>query len=203
MRLLLLLVLPLVACTPRLGGSGDDDDSTANDDDAADGNAQVLLTTSMGEFTVELYEDTAPITAGNFLQYVDDGFFDGDDDEGATVFHRVIADFMVQGGGTTEAGAQKETRAPIVNEASDSGLSNLRGTLSMARTDNPDSASSQFFVNVVDNTFLNPGESTVPGYAVFGEVIDGMDVVDDISVVSTGAADVPVTPIVLEDVERI
>ena len=157
----------------------------------------------MGTFRVELFVDEAPVTANNFLDYVDEGFFDGDDGLGATIFHRVIAGFMIQGGGQTEDGVQKSTHPAIVNEASDSGLSNERGTLSMARTNAPDSATSQFFVNLVDNPFLDPGEATPDGYAVFGTVVDGMDVVEAIGVVSTDPSnDQPLEAVVIEDVRR-
>jgi cyclophilin family peptidyl-prolyl cis-trans isomerase len=161
-----------------------------------------VVVTSMGAFTVELFLDDSPITTANFLAYVDEGFFDGTDGEGATIFHRVIADFVIQGGGQTAEGTQKSTHAAIVNEAIDSGLSNVRGTLAMARTNAPDSATSQWFVNVVDNTFLDPGDSTPDGYAVFAEVVEGMDVVDAIAGVATNGADQPLTPVVMESVTR-
>ena len=138
----------------------------------------VILNTSLGDITVELFEDKAPITVENFLTYVDEGFFDG------TIFHRVIPNFMVQGGGLTEGLQQKSTRAPIKNEA-DNGESNLRGTLAMARTQIVDSATAQFFINLNDNFFLDHGVRDF-GYAVFGKVTDGMDVVDQIAAVATG-----------------
>jgi cyclophilin family peptidyl-prolyl cis-trans isomerase len=154
----------------------------------------VKLETSMGEITIELDETKAPITAANFKQYVKDGFFDG------TIFHRVIVNFMVQGGGFTADMQKKETRAPIQNEASN-GLPNQRGSIAMARTNDPHSATAQFFINHADNAFLNhvPGQSD--GYAVFGKVADGMDVVDKIAAVSTssqsGMQDVPVDPVTI------
>ena len=152
--------------------------------------------TSLGSFLVELHSEDAPISCKNFLDYVAAGHFDG------TVFHRVIPDFMIQGGGMTADMSQKKTRAPIKNEASN-GLKNRRGSLSMARTNDPDSATSQFFVNLKDNPFLDAGRGN-PGYAVFAHVMEGMDVVDKIAAVKTGArgghADVPLEPVVLESV---
>lgn len=156
---------------------------------------KVLLKTSSGDITVELYPDKAPKSVENFLTYVKSGFYDG------TIFHRVIATFMIQGGGFTKDLHQKSTRASIVNE-SKNGLSNLRGTLAMARTGDPNSATAQFFINTVDNPRLDGSEAT-PGYAVFGKVIAGLDVVDKIKAVETGAqgpfrSDVPTTPVVIE-----
>jgi cyclophilin family peptidyl-prolyl cis-trans isomerase len=154
--------------------------------------------TSKGEFTVELFTAEAPVSSENFLAYVDSGHFDG------TVFHRVIPGFMVQGGGMTADMKQKPTRAPIENEAKN-GLKNTRGTLSMARTNDINSATSQFFINVADNDFLDnrPGSY---GYAVFAKVTSGMDVVDAIVAVKTGNRgghqDVPVEPVVIESVTR-
>lgn len=195
MRALLLLpALLLLGCPPAGNSGGDDDDSAASSN-------LLAMETSLGSFDIELFVDDAPNTAGNFLAYVDSGFFDGGDDEGATVFHRVVADFVIQGGGFTASGTQKDTLDPIANEASDSGLSNTRGTLSMARTSDPDSATSQFFVNLVDNLFLDPGGSTADGYAVFGEVTAGMDVVDAIGAVAV-AGEEPVEPVVILSVER-
>lgn len=138
----------------------------------------VVFRTSLGEFTIELDPKEAPITVENFLQYVDDEFFDG------TIFHRVVPGFVIQGGGLTADFEQKKTRTPIKNEAAN-GVRNLRGTLSMARTNQVDSATSQFFVNLKDNAFLDhkPGNF---GYAVFGRVIRGMDVIDQIARVRTG-----------------
>lgn len=204
--LLGLLCFTLIGCpTPRGDDDdgGDDDDSAAvDDDDAVEGNARVVIETTMGTFVVEVFEEESPITAANFLTYVDSGFFDGTDGLGATIFHRVIADFVIQGGGQTADGTQKATLAAIVNEAIDSGLSNVRGTLSMARTNAPDSATSQWYVNLEDNTFLDPGQSTPAGYAVFAEVVDGMDVVDAIGVTATDGADQPLTDVVMESVTR-
>jgi cyclophilin family peptidyl-prolyl cis-trans isomerase len=163
----------------------------------APGNPKVVLQTSMGKIVIELNPEKAPITVANFLQYVDSGFFDG------TIFHRVIPNFMIQGGGFTSDMKQKATQAPIQNEASN-GLKNDRGTLAMARTNNPNSATAQFFINVKDNAFLNYPSNG--GYAVFGKVIEGMDVADKIVNVPTTSsgpmADIPKTPVVIESAKR-
>jgi peptidyl-prolyl cis-trans isomerase B (cyclophilin B) len=160
---------------------------------AAKANPRVALDTSMGKIVIELYPDKAPKTVANFLEYVKSGFYDG------TIFHRVIPGFMIQGGGFTSDMQQKPTRPTIQNEA-DNGLKNDRGTVAMARTPDPHSASAQFFVNVVDNKFLNHTAKTPQGwgYAVFGKVVEGMDVADKIAKVPTGAQDVPKTPVVLK-----
>ena len=159
------------------------------------GARQVRIKTTAGEVVVELNEEKAPVTVGNFLQYVEEGFFDG------TIFHRVISGFMIQGGGFTAEMESKKTRAAIVNEASN-GLKNDRGTLAMARTQDPDSATAQFFINHKDNDFLNYVDQDNPGYAVFGSVVEGMDVVDKIASVATTTkgmhSDVPVEPVVIE-----
>jgi len=138
----------------------------------------IRFETSHGPFTVELFAKEAPVSVENFLRYVDDGFFDG------TIFHRIVPGFVLQGGGLTADFANKKTRAPISNEAKN-GLKNARGTLSMARTSDINSATSQFFVNLVDNAFLDHGTRDY-GYAVFGRVTDGMDVIDKIARVKTG-----------------
>lgn len=160
----------------------------------------VRFETTLGSFTIELFESDAPVTVQNFLDYVDAGHFDD------TVFHRVIPGFVVQGGGMTEEMKQKPTRDPIKNEAAN-GLKNRRGTLSMARTNDPDSATSQFFINLVDNAFLDPGPRTGAGYAVFGCVSDGMAVVDAMAKVKTGQRgmhdDVPAEPIKVLSARRI
>ncbi|MCA9809081.1 MAG: peptidyl-prolyl cis-trans isomerase [Candidatus Dadabacteria bacterium] len=157
----------------------------------------VIISTSKGDIKVELFKNEAPVTVENFLSYVNDGFYDG------TIFHRVIPNFMVQGGGFTPDFAQKPTKAPIKNEANN-GLKNDRGTLAMARTQVVDSATSQFFINVVNNDFLNNGARDF-GYAVFGKVIDGMDVVDAIAAVPTSNkgmhGDVPTEDVVIESVK--
>jgi cyclophilin family peptidyl-prolyl cis-trans isomerase len=159
----------------------------------------IRFETSLGSFTVELFDDDAPVTAQNFLEYVDSGHFDD------TVFHRVIPGFVIQGGGMTADMRQKETRAPIRNEAGN-GVKNRRGSLSMARTNDPHSATSQFFINLVDNISLDQGRGN-PGYAVFGSVVEGMDVVDRIAHVKTGRRgghdDVPVDPVVVKSVTRV
>ena len=188
-------LLPLLALLPALA--------------LAEG-PRVTLNTSQGEIVIELNQEQAPATTANFLEYVDAGFYDG------TVFHRVIRGFMIQGGGFTLDGErnglqQKKTRAPIRNEA-DNGLENRRGTIAMARTGNPHSATAQFFINLVDNRSLNHSGKTPRGwgYTVFGEVVEGMDTVDRIAGVATGsqrlngqpARDVPKEPVVIENARR-
>ena len=164
---------------------------------AAAGNPRVVLETSKGPIVIELFAEEAPATVANFLAYVDAGHYDG------TVFHRVIDGFMIQGGGFSADMQQKPTREPVGNEA-DNGLKNARGTLAMARTDDPHSASAQFFVNLVDNRFLDHTAKTPQGwgYTVFGRVVDGMATVDAIGKVKTGNRDVPVEPVVLESARR-
>ncbi len=144
-------------------------------------NPKVLLKTSKGDITIELYQDKAPITCKNFLTYVDEKFYDG------TIFHRVIKGFMIQGGGLTTDFRQKATKSPIKNEAAN-GLKNLRGTIAMARTGIVDSATCQFFINHVDNLFLDHKDNTPEGYgyAVFGKVVKGMEIVDAIASALTG-----------------
>lgn len=160
-------------------------------------NPHVLLKTNLGEITLELYADKAPKTVNNFLTYVKEGHYNG------TIFHRVIKDFMIQGGGFTADMQQKPTHAPIENEA-DNGLHNTIGTLAMARTNDPHSATAQFFINTANNDFLDFREKTPRawGYAVFGRVIDGMKVVNEIRSVTTGRVgmyqDVPKTPVIIE-----
>ncbi len=160
---------------------------------------KATIETSMGSITVELDDAKAPVTVKNFLDYAKSGHYDG------TIFHRVIDGFMIQGGGFTKAMDQKPTKAPIKNEAAN-GLTNKRGTIAMARTMVVDSATSQFFINLVDNDFLNFRAPTPQyyGYAVFGKVTDGMDVVDKIAKVKTGFAgphqNVPEEPIVIKKV---
>jgi len=150
----------------------------------------ILLETTLGNITLELFETDAPLTTANFKQYVEDDFYDG------TIFHRVIDGFMIQGGGFEPGMIQKDTRDPITNEASN-GLANNRGTIAMARTMDPHSATAQFFINVTDNDFLNFRSETPDGfgYCVFGRVFDGMDVIDAIKAVDTthraGHSDVP------------
>ena len=160
-------------------------------------NPQVTIHTNHGDIRLELYPQQAPITVENFLQYARDGFYDG------TIFHRIISHFMIQGGGMTADLKPKLTRDAIVNEA-DNGLKNLRGTVSMARTNDINSATSQFFINVELNGSLDhtsKEDSRSWGYTVFGVVVDGMDVVDDIRFVKTGARDLPVETVLIESVE--
>ncbi len=160
-------------------------------------NPVVLMKTSMGQVKIELWPGKAPETVKNFLQYVDEGFYDG------TIFHRVIGNFMIQGGGMTPDMKQKPTKAPVKNEAG-AELKNDRGTIAMARTGVVDSATAQFFINVVDNAFLNHRDNSPSGfgYAVFGKVIDGMDVVDKIKGVATSSSDAPVKPVLIESIKR-
>ena len=167
---------------------------------AADDKPVVVLDTTMGPITIELDPVKAPASVDNFLKYVDSGYYDG------LVFHRVMPDFMIQGGGMDENLREKPTRAPIKNEASN-GLSNQRGTIAMARTGDPNSATSQFFINHGDNTNkLGPGDVDAYGYAVFGKVIAGMDVVDKIADVPTAQrgphGDVPEKPVVIKSAKR-
>ncbi len=167
------------------------------EENANPANPVVLMKTSFGQIRIELSPGKAPETVKNFLQYVDEGFYDG------TIFHRVIGNFMIQGGGFTQDMKQKPTHAPIKNEAS-ADIKNDRGTIAMARTNVVDSATAQFFINVVDNGFLNHRDNSGAGfgYAVFGKVIDGMDVVDKIKGVETANQDVPVKPVVIESLKR-
>ena len=149
-------------------------------------NPKVILTTNYGNITIELNAEKAPVTVKNFLKYVDSKYYDG------TIFHRVINNFMIQGGGFADGDppAQKPTNPPIKNEGKKSGLSNTRGTISMARTNDPNSATSQFFINVVDNSkSLDPGGFSPDGYAVFGKVVEGMEFVDKIKAVETGSSE--------------
>lgn len=168
---------------------------------AAAKNPQVVFETSKGSFTVELYPEKAPKTVSNFLAYVNKGFYND------TIFHRVIKSFMIQGGGFTKAMEQKDTSSPIVNEA-DNGLHNEIGTIAMARTGDPNSATSQFFINTNDNQFLNyrgPDAASI-GYCVFGRVIQGMETVFSIGESMThyekGHADVPIEQIVIQHVKQ-
>ena len=162
---------------------------------AAQDKPVLVIETSMGNITVELNRARAPKSVDNILSYVNDGFYDG------TIFHRVISNFMIQGGGFTPDMARKTTRDPIQNEAGN-GLKNRRGTLAMARTAEVHSATAQFFINVQDNSFLDhKGNSSGDyGYAVFGKVTDGMDVVDKIKDVKTGDGDVPTEPVLIKTI---
>jgi cyclophilin family peptidyl-prolyl cis-trans isomerase len=167
---------------------------------AADKGPRVKFTTSMGEFVVEVYPDKAPKTVENFLTYVKAKHYDG------TIFHRVIGHFMVQGGGYTEAYNQRPTRPPVQHEGAialeKGGPKNTIGTLAMARTNDPNSATAQFFINVADNAFLDPAPGK-PGYVAFGKVVSGMDTINKIKAVPTGSGgpfptDVPKTPVVIQ-----
>jgi len=180
----LLLIMATIAVNPSHG--------------ADDARPRVLLQTSQGNITLELDRAKAPVTVDNFLAYVRDGFYDG------TIFHRVIKKFMIQGGGLTVDFQQKPTRPPVKNEA-DNDLKNLRGTIAMARTSNPHSATAQFFINTVDNGFLDFRDPTQAGwgYTVFGKVVEGMETVDKIENLPTGGAgpmprDVPQTAVTIE-----
>jgi len=159
----------------------------------------IRFETTLGDFTIEFFDKEAPLSVANFLRYIDDGFLDG------TIFHRIVPGFVIQGGGFTEDMSQKKTHPPIKNEA-DNGLKNSRGSLSMARTNDINSATSQFFVNLKDNDFLDNSRGNF-GYAVFARVTDGMDVVDKIAAVQTGRRkgfdDVPVEPVIMKSVRRL
>ncbi|MFW5815743.1 MAG: peptidylprolyl isomerase [Wenzhouxiangella sp.] len=189
----LCLLLPVLAVAQAPDSSASNEPTTEN--------PTVILHTNYGAITLELFEDKAPESVANFIQYARDGHYDG------TLFHRVIPNFMIQGGGFDTDFRQKPTREPIENEA-DNGLANERGTLAMARTNDPHSATSQFFINVTDNEFLNhrsKASGQAWGYAVFGRVSEGMDVVDAIRAVDTGRRgmhqDVPVEDVIIERVE--
>ncbi len=201
--ILLSVMFALVfGCSKDKAGVSEEDNTTKNtiketkQMDA--GTKKVKLTTSMGDIVIELNEDAAPVTVKNFLRYMEEHFYNG------TIFHRVMPNFMIQGGGFSADMVQKPTHEPIINEANN-GLKNDRGTITMARTNNPNSATCQFFINHTDNDFLNYGGPNKPGYAVFGKVVEGMDVVDKIASVQTANkgqyADVPVKEVVIESAE--
>ncbi len=179
----------------------DEMEPTAQPNTPAEANPMVTLKTTHGDISIELYADKAPETVANFLKYVDDGHYNG------TIFHRVIDGFMIQGGGFTPDMQQKPTRAPVKNEAAN-GLKNERGTLAMARTSDPHSATAQFFINVTNNDFLNfrSPDRNGYGYCVFGKVTAGMDVVDKIKGVRTATRsfheNVPVEPVVIREAVR-
>ena len=176
--------------------------SFAKENTMSDTQTKVKLTTSLGEIIIQLDAEKAPVTSANFLTYVNEGFYNG------TIFHRIIPGFMAQGGGFDTSFNQKAVHAPIKNEANN-GLTNNRGTIAMARTNDPNSATAQFFINYKDNSFLNHTSQTASGwgYAVFGEVVEGMDVVDAMAKQPTGNRgghqDVPKTDIVIEKAEVI
>ncbi|CAN5387600.1 peptidylprolyl isomerase [soil metagenome] len=194
-----ILALCFVALALMAGAS-----MAADAKDAAAGNPVVVIETNHGSIKVELYADKAPITVKNFLSYVDDKHYDG------TIFHRVISTFMIQGGGFTKDMKQKKTKDPIKNESAN-GLKNEDGTIAMARTSDPDSATCQFFINVGnDNGFLNKAQSRDgAGYCVFGKVIEGMDVVNKIKGVktgkdaTTGMGDVPTETVEIKSVKKV
>ncbi len=184
------IVLAVFAGAALLAGCADKPDEKTVEE-----RKMVTLETTKGNIVIELDEQAAPVTTANFLRYVEEGFYDG------VIFHRVIPDFMIQTGGFTADMKQKSPHEPIVNEASN-GLKNKRGTLSMARTNDPNSATSQFFINQVDNAYLDYVQGRNPGYAVFGKVVDGMDVVDAVAGVETTNKgphqDVPVEPVIIK-----
>jgi peptidyl-prolyl cis-trans isomerase A (cyclophilin A) len=159
----------------------------------------IRFETNLGDFTIEFFEKEAPLSVANFTSYIDEGYFDG------TIFHRIVPGFVIQGGGFTEDMTQKKTKTPVKNEA-DNGLKNSRGTLSMARTNDINSATSQFFVNLKDNDFLDHSRGNF-GYAVFAKVTEGMDVIDKIAAVATGRKkgfdDVPVEAVTMKSVRRV
>jgi peptidyl-prolyl cis-trans isomerase A (cyclophilin A) len=181
-----------------VGSAQAEDKPAAPAPSSAGDRPMVIVTTSQGSFEIELDAKKAPVTVANFLQYVDASFYDG------TIFHRVIPGFMIQGGGFDNTMKQKDTRAPIQNEAAN-GLRNEPGTIAMARTNDPNSATAQFFINLVDNEFLNHGKRDF-GYAVFGRVASGMDVVKKVAAVPTGTRgghqNVPLEPVVIQSIRR-
>ena len=190
----------LTAAVLFCGCSGEPKDVESETKTVGSETKMVKLETSMGDIVIELDEAAAPVTVKNFLVYVEEGFYDG------TIFHRVIRDFMIQGGGFTAEMARKETHLPIVNEASNC-LKNDRGTIAMARAPDPDSATAQFFINHKNNDSLNYIENRNPGYAVFGRTVEGMDVVDAVAAVKTtvrmGMPNVPVEPVVIKSAKVI
>jgi peptidyl-prolyl cis-trans isomerase B (cyclophilin B) len=194
MRLAVLLTVGLAVGCKSTGDKREGEEMTTE-------NVTIVMETSKGTIEIELWGEKAPKTVANFLSYVDDGFFNG------TIYHRVIPGFMIQGGGFTSDMRQKGTRSPVQNEA-DNGVANGRGTIAMARTMEPDSATAQFFINLVDNGFLNHTDKSTRGwgYCAFGKVTAGMDVVDAIAKVATGNQgphqNVPTTPVVIESVRR-
>jgi len=197
------LVLLSAGCKPDSPTAQPPKETAVTPEAQPQGNPVVVIDTSEGPIKAELFADKAPISVANFLKYADEKFYDG------TIFHRVMKDFMIQGGGFTPDLRQKATHAPIKNEAAN-GLKNQRGTLAMARTKAVDSAAAQFFINVVDNDSLNyraPNQDGF-GYCVFGQVIEGMNIVDRIRAVPTRTLrpqveDVPVTPVLIKSVRRV
>ena len=194
-------LIPLILAVMLFGPSpsqGEPAEKKSAKKKQAAANSVITLSTTLGNITIELNSEKAPITVKNFLSYVDAGFYDG------TIFHRVIPNFMIQGGGFTKDMKQKQTRPPIKNEA-DNGLRNSHGTVSMARTSDVNSVTSQFFINLKDNTFLDHMVRDF-GYAVFGKVVKGMDVVDKIAAVQTGnrgmQQNVPIKEVVIKSARR-
>ena len=181
-RFFFLLLVPLISVGCQTKDTAKEENKMATDNKKeeimSDSILVATMNTNMGTIKIELFPDKAPITVKNFISYVNDSFYDG------TIFHRVINNFMIQGGGFLPDGTQKKTKAPITLE-SNNNLSNTVGTIAMARTNEPNSATSQFFINVKDNDFLNYKNDQNPGYAVFGKVVSGMDVVNAIKVVQT------------------
>ena len=196
----MIVLVALLACT-----GGKSTDTTTADSGTSAGTSSgppvVEMVTSMGTIDIQLDEVAAPKTTANFLVYVDEGFYDGADGKGATIFHRVLTGFVDQGGGFTSAMSQKSTHDAIKLE-SDNGLSNLRGSIAMARTDQPNSATSQFFFNVVDNGFLDYSNASNPGYAVFGQITTGLDVIDAMAAVPVDGNGVPATAITITSCTR-
>ncbi|OOZ41151.1 peptidylprolyl isomerase [Solemya elarraichensis gill symbiont] len=193
---LLIGLVSITACSQQATDQAQDQ----SQDQAPANPVTVILETSSGNITLELNQEKAPITVKNFLEYVDAGFYNG------TIFHRVIKDFMVQGGGFSKDYQKKKTNDPIKNEANN-GLSNKRGTIAMARTNNPDSATAQFFINHRDSTFLDKSSRSA-GYAVFGKVTDGLHIVDQIAMTKTGkggpfSSDAPLEQVEIITIKRI
>lgn len=191
------IVLTTAMILPGSGAIAQEDADATDAEEPASANPVAVIHTSLGTIRLELFADEAPVTVENFIAYAEDGFYDG------TIFHRVISHFMIQGGGMTPDLKAKPTGEPIKNEAAN-GISNARGTIAMARTSMPDSATSQFFINVQDNPNLDKNPTSA-GYTVFGKVIEGMEVVDEIRFVETTSQppyhDVPAEPVMIESVE--
>jgi len=192
---LLTVVVMICGCSEKTNKAAADKEKVNLERNIVKSQSNVVkLETSMGNIVIELEKQAAPVSVKNFLGYVEAGFYDG------AIFHRIIPGFMIQGGGFTQQMVKKETRDPIINEAKN-GLSNEKGTIAMARTNDPDSATAQFFINHRNNDFLNYVDESKAGYAVFGKVTEGMDIVDAIASVETttrkGMDDVPVEPVII------
>ena len=187
---MIIVMVAFFSCAPE---DLDKDDSSIVEESG------INIQTSMGSFTVELDFENAPLTSANFMDYIELGFYDGTDGQGTTIFHRVIDDFVIQGGGYTEDTSEKVTLDPIVNEGFASGLSNIRGSIAMARTDDPNSATSQFYINLVDNDFLDPTTENT-GYAVFGMVTSGLEIVDSIGSTETDGLDQPLSNVIIQSI---